>query len=60
MEENVKFCKLLPKIELHAHLNGSLRDISNMMLNTYFVMITSVHSIPYKPFPSAPIMRLNT
>ncbi|EIE25888.1 adenosine/AMP deaminase family protein [Coccomyxa subellipsoidea C-169] len=25
-EEELKFCQALPKIELHAHLNGSLRD----------------------------------
>lgn len=26
MEARGEFCKLLPKIELHAHLNGSIRD----------------------------------
>ncbi|CAL8470104.1 g9646 [Coccomyxa elongata] len=25
-EEQLKFCQALPKVELHAHLNGSLRD----------------------------------
>ena len=25
-EQQLRFCKLLPKVELHAHLNGSLRD----------------------------------
>ena len=25
-EEQLSFCRTLPKIELHAHLNGSLRD----------------------------------
>ena len=25
-EEQLRFCRQLPKIELHAHLNGSIRD----------------------------------
>ena len=25
-EEQLSFCRSLPKIELHAHLNGALRD----------------------------------
>ena len=25
-EEQLRFCQALPKIELHAHLNGSIRD----------------------------------
>jgi adenosine deaminase len=24
--EQLEFCQALPKIELHAHLNGSIRD----------------------------------
>ena len=29
-QEQLQFCRALPKIELHAHLNGSIRDSTIM------------------------------
>lgn len=33
-EEQLAFCRSLPKVELHAHLNGSIRDATIRFLRT--------------------------
>ena len=51
-EEQLEFCQALPKVELHAHLNGSLRDTTVRCVVIPQLQCCAAPILRKKPWPA--------